>query len=133
MIPQPRPLIEVLAEIPDFRQSQGKRHALSSILALACCAVLCGYRSYSAMAAWGRNYGSRLTRALGFPQKSPCAATRHAILRHGDCEQFEQAVGTWAEAVAASSLGAQAWEARAVSLDGNTLRGSKKQGAPGVH
>jgi len=33
-----RPLIEVLAEIPDFRKNRGKRHPLSSILALACVA-----------------------------------------------------------------------------------------------
>ena len=50
MIAQPRPSIEVLAEIPDFRKARGKHHALAFILALACCAVLCGYRSYSAMA-----------------------------------------------------------------------------------
>jgi hypothetical protein len=45
MVAQPRPLIEVLAEIPDGRSRRGKRHPLSAILAMACCAMLCGYRS----------------------------------------------------------------------------------------
>ena len=45
MIAQPRPLIEVFAEIPDVRSRRGKRHPLSAILAMACCAMLCGYRS----------------------------------------------------------------------------------------
>lgn len=52
MIAQPRPLIEVFSDIADFRKSRGKRHPLSAILALACCAMLCGYRSYSAIAEW---------------------------------------------------------------------------------
>jgi len=45
MITQPQPLLEVFATIPDFRRSRGKRHPLPAILSLACCAVLCGYRS----------------------------------------------------------------------------------------
>jgi hypothetical protein len=45
MIAQPQPLIEVFAEMPDFRRRQGQRHALPAILSLACCAMLCGYRS----------------------------------------------------------------------------------------
>ena len=46
MVSQPRPLIEVFAEMPDFRSTRGKRHALTAILALACSAMLCGSRSY---------------------------------------------------------------------------------------
>ena len=38
MIAQACPLIEVFSDIADFRKSRGKRHPLSSILALACCA-----------------------------------------------------------------------------------------------
>ena len=48
MGPQPRPLIEVLAEIPDFRNNRGKRHALAAILALACSAMLFGSRGLPA-------------------------------------------------------------------------------------
>ena len=74
MTEQCRPLIEILAEIPDPRHCQGKRYALSSLLALACAALLCGYRSYSAIAEWGRTYDPALPRALGFRDgQAPCA------------------------------------------------------------
>jgi len=54
MGPQSRPLIEVLAEIPDFRRNRGKRHPLGAILALAWSAMPCGSRRYTAIAEWGR-------------------------------------------------------------------------------
>jgi predicted transposase YbfD/YdcC len=132
MIAQPRPLIEVLAEMPDLRSRRGKRHPLSAILAMACCAMLCGYRSYSALAEWGRNYGTGIAQALGFTHNTPCAATLHTIFRQVDRDDLEARLGTWAESVIVSTPAASAGEV-AVALDGKTLRGSQKQGAPGVH
>src|SRR5262249_7716371 len=84
MIAQPPPLIEVFAEIPDFRHRRGKRHPLPAMLSLACCAMLCGYRSYSAIAEWGYNYGTRIAQALGFTHNPPCAPTLHTVFRHVD-------------------------------------------------
>jgi len=92
-----RPLIEVLAEIPDPRQAQGKRYPLTAVLALACVAMLCGYRSYGAIiAAWGRNYGAALVEALGFAgTRTPCAATLHLLFRALDPVALEDALGRW--------------------------------------
>jgi predicted transposase YbfD/YdcC len=133
MITQPQPLIEVFATIPDFRRSRGKRHPLPAMLSLACCAALCGYRSYSAMAEWGRNYGARMAQALGFTHDTPCAATLHTVFRHLDREAVETQLGMWAERIVASTPMAPEAGPAAVALDGKTLRGSRKQGAPGVH
>src|SRR5437588_2786231 len=133
MITQPPPLIEVFAEIPDFRRCRGKRHPLPAILSLACCAMLCGYRSYSAIAEWGRNYGAGMAHALGFTHNTPCAATLHTVFRHVDCDEVEAKLGAWAEGIVISTPAAPAADKAAVALDGKTLRGSRKQGAPGVH
>jgi predicted transposase YbfD/YdcC len=127
-----RPLIQVLAEIPDPRQARGKRYPLAAVLALACAAMRCGYRSYSASAEWGRNYGAALLQALGCPRATaPCAATLSLIFRRLDCARLEAALGQWAEAaLAAAPPASDAGEG--LSLDGKTLRGSRKQGAPGA-
>jgi predicted transposase YbfD/YdcC len=133
MIAQPQPLIEVFAEIPDFRRCRGKRHPLPAMLSLACCAMLCGYRSYSAIAAWGHNYGTRIAQALGFTHNTPCAATLHTVFRHVDRDTLEAKLGAWAEQVVVSLPTAPSAGEAAIALDGKTLRGSRKQGAPGVH
>jgi predicted transposase YbfD/YdcC len=125
-------LIEGLAEIPDFRSNRGKRHALAAILALACSAMLCGARSYTAIAEWGRNYGVRLMRALGFTRQPPCAATLHTVLRRVDREEVEAKLGAWAEGRLRGTAALPAPE-EGIAVDGKTLRGSQKQGAPGAH
>lgn len=106
-----RPLKDVLAEIDDPRAAGGKQHSLGALLALVCMATLCGYRSYGAMAEWGRHYGRAVREALGFTHpRPPSAATLHRVLRRLDRRQVE-----------------------AVAHDGKRLRGSHKQGAPGTH
>jgi predicted transposase YbfD/YdcC len=124
-------LIDVFSSIPDFRQPKGKRHPLKAILALAAAATLCGYRSYSAIAEWGLNYGADLAHALGFThKKTPCASTLHTIFRLLDKQLFEQELGAWAEAVTGQSL---TQEIEPTAIDGKSLRGSQKQGAAGAH
>jgi hypothetical protein len=126
-------LVDVLADIPDFRQSRGKRHPLVAILSLAIAAMLCGYKSYSAMAEWGRNYGQEFAKALGFTHsKTPCAATLHFIFCYLDRQLFESKLGLWVESVMADSDG-EGERLEVISFDGKTLRGSRKQGAPAAH
>ena len=133
MIAHPRPLIDVFAAIPDVRKLRGKRHPLTAICALACCAMLCGYRSYRAMAEWGRNDGARLAQALGFTPATPCAATLHTVFRCVNRDEFEAHLGAWANSVGGRLPTAPETPEVAIALDGKTLRGSKKQGAPGTH
>ena len=80
-----RPLIDILSEIEDYRKTKGKRHPLPAMLALACVAMMCGYKGYRAFRAfseWGRNYGKDFMKDLGFTHdKGPCAATFSNVFR----------------------------------------------------
>ncbi len=95
-----RSLVAVLSEVPDFRKSQGRRHPLGAVLALACAATLCGYKSYGAMAEWGKNYASDLAQALGFKDgKTPSVGTLFTIFSNLDKRALEAKLGAWAECV----------------------------------
>ncbi len=128
-----RPLLSVLAEVPDVRGRHGRRHSLAAILGMACAATLCGARSYSAMAEWGRTAGADLAQALGFTHRTtPCAATLYLVFRRVDWAQLEEVLGRWTDSVLRAAP-TQAGSLEGVAIDGKTLRGSRKQGAPAVH
>lgn len=133
MVSEVRPLLSVLAEVPDVRGRHGRRHPLAAILGLACAATLCGARSYSAMAEWGRTAGGELAQALGFTrQTTPCAATFYLVFRRLDWAQLEDVLGRWADTVLRAAP-SPAGDLEGIAIDGKTLRGSRKQGAPAVH
>lgn len=106
------------------------------MLAWACGARRCGARRDRAIADWGRHDGAHSARARGFRPIPPGAATLHRMFRCVDGGGFEAPLGAWAERVVASlPLGAGRPQAAepAVAREGNTLRGSRQPGAPGVH
>jgi predicted transposase YbfD/YdcC len=122
-----------LATVEDPRKPRGKRHPLSAILALAVAATLCSAEGYQAIAAWGRNHGSQMARALGFTRdQTPCAATFCNLFRRLDRQGFEQAWSRWIEQVL-QALPPPKGSLEALAFDGKTLRRSQKQGAVNVH
>ena len=125
-------LIEVLAEITDPRRAEGKRYSLPSLLGLACVAMLCGYRSYRGIAEWGSYYGEKFITLRGFKgERTPCAATFYNVLKALDRQDVETKLGGWVEDVL-SDLPSEEQE-EAIAVDGKTLRGSRKPGAPAAH
>jgi predicted transposase YbfD/YdcC len=128
------PLIECIAALEDPRRPRGVRHPLGAMLALAVAATLCGYRSYSALAEWGRTYGAEIGRALGFSrERTPCAATFYHLFRRLDRGALEACLGHWVAQVLASLPAEEPPAVPGVAVDGKALRGSRKQGAPLTH
>jgi hypothetical protein len=80
-----------------------------------------------------RHDGVRIAQALGFTQATPCAATLYTIFRHVHRDAVETHLGAWAEQVVGSLPAGPERPEPAVALDGKTLRGAKKHGAPGTH
>lgn len=125
------PLVEYLALVPDGRGARGKRHPLPAVLALVCCALLCGERYLQGIAEWGRNHSLELVRALGFTRpQTPCCATLHTVLSELDWPALEEQLRAWVQAVEARlAEEAPALQEEALAFDGKTLRGALKMGA----
>ena len=66
-----RDLLSFLASVPDPRSRHGRQHPLSAILALVCCAILCGARSYAAIGQWAQDQDITLMHRLGFTRRPP--------------------------------------------------------------
>ena len=128
-----RSLWEALGEVPDPRDSQGRRHPLQAVLTLAAVltltavAMLSGARSLYAIAQFGRDRGKAFAAALGFTREvSPCCTTLHNLFIALDRKAFERSIRRWTAGRVAAG-----W--RSVSLDGKTLRGVQGHQVPGVH
>lgn len=120
-------LWEVFAEVPDPRDSQGRRHPLPAVLTLAVVAMLSGSRSLYAIAQFGRDRGKAFAATLGFTREvPPCCTTLHYLFAALDRKAFERAIRRWT-----AGRMAVGWES--LSVDGKTLRGVQGHRVPGVH
>lgn len=115
------PLLQVFAQVADFRKSRGKRHPLVAILALGCAAALCGASSLTAISQWGRHHRPAVMAQLGFSHfPGPSVATLHRVFKGLDVARLEQALSEWWQGWL-PGLGP-------LAIDGKTLRGSGSDG-----
>lgn len=126
-------LLRILMNLPDHRHRRGRRHDQASILAVAICAVLCGARSYVAIAEWAARSHQSFLRRLGCRRdprsrlyQAPSEPTIRRVLQGVDAEQVDRALAGWL-----CSLGGGQGEA--VAIDGKTLRGARRGNGTQVH
>jgi DDE family transposase len=137
-------LLSFLAEVPDPRSRHGRQHPLSAILALSCCAILCGCRSIAAIAQFAQDHDLALMHRLGFTRRPPKRHGIRKVLLALNVMAFEHALTRWAEHVLGRPLLTNAAATvppstsasqplQAAALDGKTLRGSGDALQQAVH
>ena len=127
-------LIRVLMSLPESRKRRGIRHDQTAILAVAICAVLCGARSYVAIAEWAQRCTQNHLRRLGFRRNArtglyqpPSEPTIRRVLQSIDAEQVDRALTGWVRSLSPSP------SAPAIALDGKALRGALGPEGQPVH
>ena len=117
-------LLSFLAAVPDPRSRRGRRHPLPALLAAVCLALLCGARSYAAIAQWMADQDLVLMHRLGFTRRPPKLGGIRKLLVALDVAALEAALSRWAEAVLGRPVAAGAAPPEAFALDGKSARGS---------
>ena len=111
-----------LARLPDPRARRGVRHRLPVVVSAAVCAVVAGYRSYTAIAEWVDDIPARTALMLGIdPDRRPSEAMIRRLLQALDPDLLTAAIGDWLATRAATPPAVK----RAIAVDGKTLRGSR--------
>jgi len=125
-------LLEALHTIPDYRKPRGMRHRKPAILAISICAVVCGARSFDAIAQWGENCTQNMLKRLGCRRcrktgvyKPPSEPTIRRFLQEVDAEAVDQAIMGWFHSMMAPKT--------PVAIDGKTLKGARQKNGRQVH
>lgn len=112
-----------LAAVPDPRARRGVRHRLAVVLTAAVCAVVAGYRSYTAIGEWVADLPAGTALLLGIDtNRRPSEAMIRRLLQAVDPDLLAAAIGTWlATRIPEPAPGSR----RAIAVDGKTIRGSR--------
>jgi predicted transposase YbfD/YdcC len=120
-----------LAQVPDPRARRGVRHRLVVVVTAAVCAVVAGYRSYTAIGEWVADLPADTATILGIDaDRRPSEAMIRRLLQALDPDLLAEAIGRWLAArIPAPPPGSR----RAIAVDGKTLRGSRTRDSPARH
>ena len=97
---QLRPLPPFFQDIPDPRRLAGRRHPLSTVLAIAAGAYLCGARGYKAMGTWAEQLSQSARAGLRCRcernhYRVPSESIIRDVLLRVDRQNLERALERW--------------------------------------
>jgi hypothetical protein len=127
MEPHPGSLLALLGSLPDRRRRQGMEYPLAAVLGMLVLAAINGENSLRGMCLWARARWGQIWTDLGFlSPKMPGLSTVWTIMAGLDTRQLEVLLAAWIEM-------RQGQDNRRVSIDGKTLRGSRRHHAEALH
>jgi hypothetical protein len=116
---QMRSLPYFFRDIPDPRRTQGRRHPLPTVLAIASGAILCGMRGYEAISDWANSLGQKARERFNCRREKgrylvpSLSIIRHVLIRV-DPVHLDRALQRWNQAYGK--------EDQSLAIDGKTMR-----------
>lgn len=115
---QMQSLPDFFAKIPDPRTTQGRRHRLATVLAIAAGATLCGMRGYKAISDWAQNLRPKARERFRCRYVKgkfivPSESTIRNVLIHVDPVHLDNALRCWNELYTIAD--------ESIAIDGKTM------------
>jgi hypothetical protein len=115
---QMQSLPEFFKQIPDPRRPQGRRHRLSTVLAIAAGATLCGMRGYLAISDWAKSLEQKARERFGCRYQNrryivPSLSIIRDVLIRVDPVHLDRALQRWNQAYAQQD--------ETLAIDGKTM------------
>ena len=115
---QMQSLPDFFKQIPDPRRSQGLRHPLATVLAIAAGAVLCGMCGYKAISDWADSLGQKARRRFGCRYENgryvvPSESIIRDVLIRVDPVHLDRALQRWNKVYAKQD--------ESLAIDGKTM------------
>lgn len=111
-------LLALLTGVVDPRKRRGVRHPLLTVLAISVCGILCGARSFAAIAQWAMELTPEQVQRFGSKRKRPPSEpTIRRVLQSVEAKAVDDRLGQWT-----FKHGLVAGQA--LAIDGKTQRGS---------
>jgi len=115
---QMRSLPDFFARIPDPRRIQGRRHRISTVLAIAAGAILCGMRGYKAISDWAESLGQKARERFRCRREKdrfvvPSEYVIRDVLIRVDPQHLDSALQQWNEAYGKQD--------QSLAIDGKTM------------
>ncbi len=115
-------LLSYFSEMKDPRINRTKRHLMDDIIFIAIASVLCGCESWNDMEEYGEIKKEWLSSFLELPNGIPSHDTFNRFFAALDADEFENCFLSWVKSIHQRTHG------EVISIDGKTMRGSRKQG-----
>lgn len=129
-----RNLLHVLAAVPDPRNRRGVRYRLTSLLAVAVCAVLAGAATFTAIADWAADLDPTARLRLGFTAAIPAGSTVWRFLIRLDDQILQTVLTGWLRARSGTPTPPSPRRRRVViAVDGKVVRGARLPEGRQVH